>query len=200
MRIHEFILIPGAGHAGSGVYDRGHVTDALAEVDLVDRVVQTIIEELDNSLVRYRLVNTRKAPGTPLSERYSLVFPHCLPIAFKIGMDAKKVRAMSNVSMVWAHTSVPNKLASEIADVMRHWGSLYVHGHRTANIGEQEDQGITLSPFQINGRHAEEYARHLPKLGRDLGRMLVDFCRARQDDAAVKFTSNPPVRGRAYQP
>lgn len=195
MRIHEFLLIPGAGHAGRGVYDRGHVTDALAEVDLVDKLVQTVREELDNSLIRHRLVNTRKAPGTPLSERYAQVFPQSLAINFVIGMDSKKVRSMGNMSIITGHPDVPSKLLTEITEVCRHWGGLYVHGHRVAEADVQEAPGITISPFQINGRNASDYAQHLPKLGRDLGRLFIDFCRGRGDDAAIKFASKAPVRG-----
>lgn len=196
MRIHEFILIPGAGHAGKGLYDRGHEVDAYAEVDLVDKYVRTMIEELDNSLIRYRVINTRHAPGTPYLDRFNDVFPNCLPLMFTVGWCAnKKAIPIHNFSTLSAHADVPQKLVAEVADVLRHWGGLYVHGHRCSEPTEQEAPGITVAPFQINGRNANDYARHLDKLGRDLGRILVDFTRTRGDGAAIPFRSGGMQRG-----
>ncbi len=190
MRIHEILLIPGAGHAGPSVYNRGHVVDAYAEVDLVDLYARTIREELDNSLVRYRVVNTRKAPGTPFSERFKEAYPHVLPLTLNIGwIDAKKMRSLYNVSTITAHKDVPQRLVAELADCMRHWGGLYVHGHRCAEPSEQHEPGMTIAPFQINGPGSKDYAQRLDKLGRDIGRTIVDFCRLRSDDAAIKFNS-----------
>lgn len=197
MRIHEIILIPGAGHAGHGVYERGHFTDAHAEVDLVDNYARTIIEELDNSLIRYRVVNTRKAPGTPYINRFDFALPHCLPIVLTMGwIESKKVRAMHNVSAISAHKDAPPRLVAEFADAMRHWGGLYVHGHRCAEPMEQDAPGITIAPFQINGPNTADYAQRLDKLGRDLGRVIVDFCRSRQDDAAIRITAGGFARNK----
>lgn len=199
MRIHEIILIPGAGHAGTGVYDRGHVSDVYAEVDLVDNYARTMMEELDNSLIRYRVVNTRKAPGTPHSQRFDMAFPHCLPVSLNVGwIDSKKVRALHNVSTIAAHKDAPPRLVAELADALRHWGGLYVHGHRCAEPVAQEEPGISLAPFQINGPKASDYAQRLDKLGRDLGRVFVDFCRGRQDDAAIPFVSGALAKNRVF--
>ncbi len=196
MRIHEIILIPGAGHAGYGVYERGHQVDAYAEVDLVDAYARTIREELDNSLIRYRIINTRKAPGTPYADRHGQAFVHCLPLDLTVGWNAaKKATPLHNASTISAHPTAPPALVEQLADVLRHWGGLYVHGHRCAEPVEQQGVGITIAPFQINGRHAAEYAKHLDKLGRDIGRALVDFCRGRQDDAAVRFMAGGWQKG-----
>lgn len=196
MRIHELILIPGAGHAGRGIYERGHQVDAYAEVDLVDLYARTIREELDNSLIRYRMVNTRKAPGTPHTQRFDDVFPHCLAVQLTVGWKAsKKATPLHNCSTISAHPSTPGRLVEQLADCLRHWGGLYVHGHRCVEPATQEEFGMTIAPFQINGRHAGEYAKHLDKLGRDIGRVFVDFCRNRQDDAAIKFVSGGMQRG-----
>ncbi len=189
MRIHEIILIPGAGHSGHGVYERGHQVAAYAEVDLVDVYARTIREELDNSLIRYRVVNTRKAPGTPLTERHAAALPHCLPLDLRIGWSDAKTPAVHNLSTISAHSTAPAALVEQLADALRHWGGLYVHGHRCAEPVEQQAAGITVAPFQVNGRNASAYAEHLDKLGRDLGRVIVDFCRGRADDAAIKFNS-----------
>lgn len=190
MRIHEFLLIPGAGHAGRGIYERGHQVEAYAEVDLVDLYVRTIVEELDNSLIRYRVVNTRKAPGTPHLERYDAALPYVLPVHLTVGWNpSKKTTPMHNSSAITAHRLCPPRLIEQLADTLRHWGGLYVHGHRCAEPTEQKELGITIAPFQVNGRNAKEYAQHLDKLGRDIGRVFTDFCRSRQDDAAVRFNS-----------
>ncbi len=196
MRIHEILLIPGAGHAGRGVYERGHQVDAYAEVDLVDIYARTIREELDNSLIRYRMVNTRKAPGTAYAYRHEEAYPHCLPVDLTIGWNgSKKALPMHNASVISAHPDAPPGLVEQLADALRHWGGLYVHGHRCAEPFEQERRGITIAPFQVNGRHADDYAKHLDKLGRDLGRVFVDFCRGRQDDAAIKIASGGWLKG-----
>lgn len=188
MAINEIILIPGAGHAGSGIYERGHQVDAFAEVDLVDVYARTMIEELDNSLIRYRVINTRKAPGTPHDQRYSQVFPNCFPIMLKMGWCGFK-KALHNASFISAHKDVPKALVEELAEALRHWGGLYVHGHRCLEPTEQKEPGITMAPFQINGHRAADYSRHLDKLGRDIGVILVDFCRARGEGAAIPFRS-----------
>ncbi len=189
MRIHEIILIPGAGHSGHGLYERGHIVEAYAEVDLVDVYARTIREELDNSLIRYRVVNTRKAPGTPLGARHNDVFPHCLPLDLTVGWNEGKVKPLHNHSAISAHPNAPARLVAQLAETLRHWGGLYVHGHRCLEPTEKKTAGITLAPFVINGRHADGYAKHLDKLGRDLGRVIVDFLRSRSDDAAIKFNA-----------
>ncbi len=197
MRIHSIVLIPGAGHSGPGVYDRGHVIGNMAEVDLVDIYVRTIVEEFENSLLRHRVVPTRKAPGTHIDDRYDEIFEYELPVLCKMGWnDIKKGRAMSNFSSVYAGEDVPLGLAREVADVMRHWGQLYVHGHRTSDVIQQKARGLTLVPFQINGHEADSYAKHLDKLGRDLGKTLVDLCRLRKDGAAIDFKAQAPMKGR----
>ncbi len=195
-RIHEIILIPGAGHAGRGIYERGHEVDAYAEVDLVDLYARTIREELDNSLIRYRIVNTRKAPGTPHTHRFDDAFPNCLPVQLTVGWNtARKATPIHNLSVISANKDCPQRLVAQLADCLRLWGGLYVHGHRCAEPAQQAELGITIAPFQINGRHAGEYAKHLDKLGRDIGRVFVDFCRSRQDDAAIKFVSGGMQKG-----
>ncbi len=197
MKIHELLIIPGAGHAGINSYDRGRITDNYAEVDLVDRYVETMIEELDQSLIRYRVVNTRKAPGTPLKERLKESHPHCLPVFCSVGWnDSKKIRAINNVSVVTSAPQVPIKITAGIADILGHWGRLYVHGHKASPAVDPDIEGVRIEPFQLNGRHAAEYITHLGKLGRDVGRFLADYCRSKQEGAAIQFSQPPQRQGR----
>ncbi len=206
MRVHEILIYPGLGHYGCGVYNRGNAVGSLVEVDLIDTYVQAMADELDNSAIRHRIATTRRAPGIPTAERAEGIFPHTLVVHCRMGWnEAKKVKAAHNISQVYyGPESAP--LARQIAEVVGHWGGLYVFGHKTAQaISDDEDEllavpntwGIRLEPFQLNAPKAEEYAMRLGQLGRDVGRFLADWSREKDHNAAIKIQGylNPRTRG-----
>lgn len=191
-RIHEIVLIPSAGHLGPGVYTRGHTVDAMAEVDLVDQYVRSLVDELDQSSIRYRVVPTRKCPGIEPGRRYdSTAEAKSLPILCTIGWDKSVNKsADANRSAVRFSGSVPSALAYGLVETMAHWGSLYVHGHRQSTpVQDQSLPGIVLEPFRINGPSAMQYAARLDKLGRDLGRFIVDYCLGKNTGTAIRAPS-----------
>ncbi len=191
MRIHELLIIPSAGHAGPGVYSRGRTVDAMAEVDLVDQYVRSMVDELETAGIRYRLVATRRAPGTPEKDRFREALEHVLPIVCSIGWD-KSVHqtAASNTSTARFGMNIPTGLASDIVEAMAHWGSLYVHGHKRATPVQGADvRGLVLEPFKINGPNAVQYAARMDALGRDLGRFFADYCTGRNTGTAVRVPS-----------
>ncbi len=191
MRIHEIIVIPAAGHAGAGVYSRGHTVDAFAEVDLVDHYVRRLVDELEQSSVRYRVVQTRRAPGTTLGERTDLQGVCGLPVTCSVGWDSSKNQSGSaNVSVVRYGPEVPLGLACELTDVVAHWGSLYVYGHRRSNpVVEKDLKGVVIEPFRLNGPNAAQYAQRMDTLGRDVGRFLADYCLAKNTGTTMKAPS-----------
>lgn len=196
MRVQEIILVPGAGNLGNGTYSRGHAVGVYAEVDLVDKYVRGLADELDNARVRHRIFDTRKAPGLTPSQHMANVYPGNLVIHCGCGWnDAKKVKALHNISAV-THTPAAAVIARDMASVMGHWGSLYVFGHRTAQAVVDDHEffpkdglGIHLEPIKINGPKMEEYGKWLDNLGRDLGRYLADFLMGRGDGAVGKVTT-----------
>lgn len=191
-RIHEIVIIPSAGHLGPGVYTRGHTVDAMAEVDLVDQYVRSLIDELDQSLVRHRVVPTRKGPGILPDRRYEGTSEaNALPLLCSIGWDKSVNKsATTNASAVRFSPAVSSILASGLVDVMAHWGALYVHGHkRSTPVQDEGVRGIVIEPFRINGPNAVQYAARLDKLGRDLGRFIADYCLGKNTGTAIRAPS-----------
>lgn len=198
-RIHEFLLIPGVGHFGPGAYDRGHVMGNLIEVDLVDKYVATMADELDQSAIRHRICATRKAPGLSQEARFKDCFEYVLPVQCRIGWShAKKIKPIHNQTTVYYGTDVPSAFAAELVDIIRHWGSIYVtHGHKAAApVPTDGLRGISIEPFFLNGPNAPDYCRWLDKLGRDLGRYLADYARSRQESAVFAMNRGPGPKNR----
>lgn len=191
MRIHELLLIPAAGHAGAGAYARGYTIDAMAEVDLVDQYMHALTDELSEAGMRYRVVPTRRAPGTPFLDRYKMAGENILPIVCAIGWDqSKNQMAAANTSTVRFAGDIPSGLAAGLVDVMAHWGALYVHGHKRSTPVQVETlRGIVLEPFKINGPNAMQYAAKLDTLGRDIARFLTDYCINKGTGTAVRAPS-----------
>ncbi len=146
------------------------------------------------------MLNTRKNPGKELSSRLGDLFDYQLPVVCGMGFSqAKKIKSAYNSTYVKANTAVPRAIVNDLSDVVGHWGALYVHGHKTSAPGPQDEPGLRIEPFMMNGPHATEYARRLPSLGRDIGRYLVDACRARGDAAVYAVNRNAPAPKRVTQ-
>ncbi len=190
-RIHEILIIPAAGHGGPGVYSRGATIDAMAEADLVDQYVRSLADELDQSSIRYRIANTRKAPGTPEGERCGVPGLNVLPVVCAIGWNqAKNATALFNSSLVKFAPDVSSVLASGLVQTMAHWGALYVHGHKcSAPVQADSLRGLVLEPFKLNGPNASLYAARLDALGRDIGRFLADYCVNKNTGTAIRAPS-----------
>jgi hypothetical protein len=192
-RIHEIVLIPSAGHLGPGVYTRGHTVDAMAEVDLVDQYLRSLVDELDQSSIRYRVVPTRKGPGVAPERRYDGVAEaNALPILCGIGWDKSVNKsAGTNTSAVRFAGGVSSALAAGLVETMAHWGALYVHGHRRSTPVQDESMrgGLIIEPFRLNGPDAVQYAARLDKLGRDLGRFIADYCLGKNTGTAIRAPS-----------
>lgn len=204
MRIHEVLIVPGLGHLGPGVYDCGNAVGSMIEVDLIDKYVASIADELDNAAIRHRIAPTRKAPGFTPAERLEGIYPHTLILHCRIGWTDKRGKTANNVSDVY-YTPGARNLAQGMSEVFESWGNLYVYGHRVAKPEEDTEDtllsipgtwGVRLEPFRLNAPHALEYARWLDKLGRDIGRYVGDFCRGRADDAAIKIQGHLEPRSR----
>ncbi len=190
MRIHEIIIVPAAGHAGQGTYSRGHTLKTLAEVDIVDGYLKRLLDELDISSVRHRVMPTRRAPGVPETERYTLKNDHALHLTCAVGWDtSKSQRCETNISMVSFGPDVPQKLAAGLVEVLGQWGSLYVHGHRRANAYQTDVPGLRVEPFRLNGPHAMQYASKLDQLGRDIGRFIADWCIEKNTGTTIRAPS-----------
>lgn len=207
MNLHEFCLIPSAGHMGNGTYWRGAEDKNLTELDLVDRYLLPLKDELDQCGIRFSVAPTRSAPGMTEEERYN-VFDHVMPVMCAIGSyqtvksNAKKgqtvrIRPAHNSSAVYYGAEVPRKLYELVSEAVGHWGGLYVHGHKTAAPIEHLGRGLILEPFIIDGPSAIEYAAKLDRLGRDIGRAIADYCRQNSAGAAFSVNKSPPKKARA---
>jgi len=200
LRIHEVIIYPGAGHVGNGVYDRGRVHGAYAEVDLIDRYARALAEELDNSAIRHRVAPTRKAPGQSREAFAASVFPNTLVIECRIG--EAKTTTISNSAAIRVNENISVNMAKNLLDVIAHWGNLYGLGHQTAKpksleVKTQENVGwIVLEPYLINGTKVEDYAKWSHKLGYDLGRFLSDYVRRSGESAGIQIQGYMRPRAR----
>lgn len=166
----------------------------MIEVDLIDKYVSCLTDELADGGIRHRVVNTRKAPGTHLDDRFHNIFDYSLPIVCAIGFnDAKKIKQHYNTSFVIGNKEMPRRFMDELSDVVGHWGSLYVHGHKTASPQVHDAPGIRIEPFLINGPGAHDYAQKLSLLGRDIGRYVTDFLRSRDHAAVFSINRQAPI-------
>ncbi len=197
MNLHEFRLIPSAGHYGPGVFDRGGEHKNLAEVDLVDRYVLPLKDELEQEGIRFSISPTRKAPGISLEDRTNLL-EHIMPITCAMGFSrATKIKPSYNISTIYYGEDAPKRLYTLLSEVVGHWGALYVHGHKTAGA-QPGGRGIRIEPFMINGPNVQEYARRLDRLGRDIGRAISDYCRQVGAGAFIAMTRGPaPTKAKA---
>ncbi len=196
MNLHQFHIVPSAGHFGPGQYDRGHEHRNLAEIDLVDRYVLPMKDELDQERIRFSIAPTRSPPGVSAEERLNTL-EHIMPIVCAIGVSrATKIKPAYNLSTVYYGSDVPKRLYNLLAEVVGHWGALYVHGHKTAGA-VPGDRGIRIEPFMINGPAALEYAARLDRLGRDIGRAISDYCRQSGAGAVFAINKAPPQKVRS---
>lgn len=196
MNLHEFRIVPSAGHSGPGRYDRGSTHKNLSEVDLVDRYVSRLKDELEEERIRYTIAPTRAPPGI-VEEQRTNTLDHVMPIVCAVGYNpAPKLKLAANSSIVFYGADVPKRLYLLLSEVIGHWGSLYVHGHR-AVAPQPCERGLRLEPFLINGPSALEYAARLDRLGRDIGRALSDYCRQTSAGAVFAINLAPPQKVKA---
>lgn len=208
MIIHEVLLVPGAGSTDSeGRYTRGVSIPAIAEVDVVDRYVAAIVDELDNAGIRYRVMPTRGCPGVREDARHAGILANTLVLHCKVGwVESKKIRMTYNTSMVH-YNALASDLGEMLSEVMREWGGLYLYGHRSAKSGtEHPDQllrirgapAARLEPFLLNGPNAIEYCAKLTNLGRDIGRALCTYLERRKMAQAASINTFPDPQARTF--
>ena len=195
MNLHQFHIVPAGGHFGPGQFERGHEHRNLVEIDIIDRYVLSLRDELEMERIRHSLAPTRKPPGVSAKERLNTL-PHIMPVVCAIGLSkAVKIKPAHNFSTIYFGPDVPKRLYTLLSESVGHWGSLYVHGHKTAAPMACE-RGLRIEPFMINGPSAIEYAARLDRLGRDIGRAIADFCRQSESGAVFAMNKAPPQKGR----
>lgn len=193
MRFSEVLIIPAGDHASPiGRMRPPRRVDNLLEVEIIDRYVRAIVDELDDAGVRHRVLPVRRPPGVEPSARHLGIFPGTLVLHCSLGWDDKK-RGASNKSAAFIGTDEASTLAVLVAETMAHWGQTYVaYEHRGCNpVVDGEDRllavegasGLRLEPFMLNGPSAGLYAEKLEELGRDIGRVVSDFIIAQQEAA-----------------
>lgn len=194
MRIHEIVLVPGAGHANGVSYCRGHALPHVAEIDVIEPYMKAIADELDEFGVRYRIHGVR---GLSEADRGRAIFPHSLVVHCRVGWLAPSKEPETNISRVFYGPSALN-LGREMSDVIGEWGSLYNFGHRQARhvtdpkdslINIPETLGIRIEPFALNGPGLDNYLVQHKSLGRDIGRSLIDFLKTGGDHARSRRPS-----------
>jgi hypothetical protein len=210
LRIHEVLIVPGAGHGGAGFYDRGHVMGNMAETDVVDSYIRGIVDELDDCAVRHRIMPTRSAPGVPLDQRHQNIMPHSLILSCHVGWFKASPSKMptNNLSRVFYGARELFGLAKQVSEAVGHWGQLYGgFSHRgAAACADQENPllnaagtwGLRLEPFALNGPNALDYCKRLEQLGRDIGRVLTNYLINRDEGRAKPSTLDTYVPQRKF--
>lgn len=188
MKVHEILLIPGAGYASAtGTYTRGHEIPRISELDVVDKYLAYIADEFETCGVKYRVAQTRKPPG-----EVPHIIANTLVVECRVGWyKGNNGGPKDNCSAV-GYSAGGTLLANDLVDVMREWGGLRVHGHRSAKVnmqfGNPDDSLILrLMPFMLNGPGTDEYLKHLDKLGRDIGRTIIDYVQTKLPAKAAQI-------------
>lgn len=206
MNIHEVLLVPGAGSTDAdGKYTRGVFIPAIAEVDVVDRYLGAIVDELDGAGIRHRVLPTRGCPGVREDQRHLGILTNTLVVHCKIGwIQPKKLQPAHNLSTV-CHNELSSDLGDLLAEVLREWGGLYVHGHRSAKRNDHSDPilkvgapAVRIEPFYLNGPSAFDYCRRLTNLGHDIGRALVTHLERRKQAQAASINTYPDPQARQF--
>lgn len=184
MRIHDILIVPAAGYSSpSGAYTLGKAFGNLTEMDLVDKYVHALTDELDDAGIRWRSLPVRKPPGVPEDKRHEGIFSNTLVLHCCLGWMTKCSKV--NKSKLYFSKGSHHELPDLFSEAMAHWGQIYVsHGHQGGKptIDEAdpllripESIGIRVEPFMLNGPELDLYVVQLQRLGRDLGRTLSDY-------------------------
>jgi hypothetical protein len=199
--IHEVLIIPGCGHTDdSGDWTPGHRHGPLHEVDIVDNYVAALCDELELSRVRYRVMETRRSPGIPLSKRPEYLEPRQLVLHCRLSWDENAPLMAPNGSTVSYSQPSSAKLARIVGESVGQWGKCYVHGHESRNPRRVEDPllsvpgtfALTVQPFALNGRGAVEYARRFRSLGTALGWSITEYLAGRASLSKAYTGLRPP--------
>ena len=199
MRVHEVVIVPGAGYlSAEGIYTRGHQTDRVTELDVVDQYVRAIQDELDIGSIRHRTLETRKRPGIPEGSRHLGILPGSFVLHCKVSWNVRPPSKpnTTNRSRIFYGPGDAPPVAHLIEEILSHWGTLYVaHEHLCASPVEDACDpllsvpgcvGLRLEPFALNGPNAELYFTKLEQLGRDIGRGVADYLINNQSHARMR--------------
>lgn len=200
MIIHEVVISPAAGHSVAGSYSRGHELENVCELDIVDRYVRSMCDELDHAAIRHRILPVRTPPGISEGTRHEAVLPNCLLLDCRLGWcDKPPSKRGANKSRIFMGQGAVSEMACLIGEAMAHWGHIYIsHDHRGANPIVDQDSpmlttkgvlGLRLEPFVLNGPDAKTYCTKLEELGRDIGRTIADYMIARNASSRSKPSS-----------
>lgn len=182
-RINQILLIPGAGWSSDdGTYTRGHAVPSIAEVDIVDICLRSVVDIFEEYGVRYSVLPTRSQPGVKTSERGRHCDPHTLLVDLSIAWFARP--RTTNESFVCFHDRHGESVAQIVCDALSDWGNCSAFGHRVCvpKLSEKHPAivhegclGVHIEPFAINGPRGAEYLPRLNELGRDLGHALTEW-------------------------
>jgi len=192
------VIVPSRGWAGDdGGYCRGNDIGWTSEADLVDLYVSYLADILDQEGIRHSILGTRKAPGIRAADRHTMIPVNSLVLHCAMGWHRNHIKQDlgANISRTFYQLATAYALARDVAEAIGQWGDLTVHGHRCGK--PQQDtgdkllcpdgsQGIRIEPFLINGPGIQDYAKHMARLGRDIGMAVAEYCREIQQGVLVR--------------
>jgi hypothetical protein len=188
MRVHQVVLVPGYGHSSdSGEYERGRVAGALAEVDIINGYLPSLMDELDIEDIRWTILDTRTRPGVRTAARPAAVEPFSLVVHCLAGWSDKTIKNGKNHTQVAYSQESSFQLADELAESIGQWGHCWAHGHKTANPRKVEDallsvaetKAVAIEPFLLNGPDVDAYVRRLDELGVVVARAIAEHLKTR---------------------
>jgi hypothetical protein len=190
--VHSVLVVPGLGHLGDGLRDRGRSIGRYAELDVVEGYATTLVEELEESGVRVETLATHTKPGWPYAKRATLVEANRLVLHLCAGFDDAPPESR-NISRTFFGSPQAKDAAEEISESIAEWGQCFVYGHKTANPSDKTEDpvvkvpgtlGIRIEPFVLNGPNADEYMRRLPQLGVCIARAVSGYLFSRSQAKA----------------
>lgn len=191
MKFNHIYVLPGHGHLGKGAdYDRGEAINLIAEAEIIDGYVRTMVEEFENERLRYTLIETRKAPGFSLPERLAQIPQESLVISCHVGWNTKK--AIMNMSQVLYNFHEIKTLAEKLSYTSSQWGRRvsWTHSdggprqHHKEALALKDSLVVEIEPFLLNLEGGYEYCKHLASLGKELGETIAIWVKSKNQNIA----------------
>ena len=183
-------IVPSAGHCDDGgKYTRGRTVDTTAEVDVVDRYVQTLDETLEEFGVSHNIMATRGSPGIMESQRAACARKNSIILELGVGWFENTPKR--NHSEVYYGADVSRQLAQSVAETIGDWGRCTCFSHVTGTPKKSTKpilcvagtMGIRIEPFALNGPNYNDYLPRVAPLGRYIAITVSEFIALNNESA-----------------
>ncbi len=183
MYIDSILIDPAHGYYEANKYGRGHSSGHLIEVEVVDKYILGICDELDLEGIRWQILETRKSPGLSEAARKERCQPGMLVLSCHSHMMKDDTIPASYITC--GKNPASEDLADKLAKSLTEWGkgvtwlhtSVVSHDTPQEGVLASENVSVQIEPFALNAPCAEGYAAKLDELGRVIGRSVAAYAK-----------------------